>query len=64
MGGALRNRMTTLGRNLLEASKRFLCSLHTLASDVRRNRELIEKEIHHGQYKLRSKNDDDLPAIR
>jgi len=60
----LRNRMATLSRNILEVSKTFLCSLHTLASDIRRNREFIEKEIHHGQYKLRSKNDDDLPAVR
>jgi len=51
-------------RGVVAECKALLCSLHSIALDVRRNRALIEKEIHRGNYKLYSKNDDDLPALR
>jgi len=33
-------------------------------ADERRHRALIEQEIYHGRYRISSKNDDDLPAVR
>jgi len=51
------------GRLMVAEAKRFLCSLHAVAADVRRNRTFIENEIHRGKYKLYSKNDDDLPVF-
>ena len=62
--------MRALQRTLRAAAARvfaevvaFVCSLHAVAADVRRNRAIVEKEIYRGKYKHASKNDDDLPAF-
>jgi len=58
------NAIVAINWRVIAECKALLCSLHSVASDVRENRNLIEKEIHGGNYKLYSKNDDDLPALR
>jgi len=50
------------GRKAFRAAKVVVSNVRKALADERRNRLLIEKEIHHGRYRLSSKNDDDLPA--
>ena len=56
----LKDAIVATSRRVLVEIKTFLCSLHSVGLNVHRNRDLIEKEIHNGKYKLYSKNDDDL----
>lgn len=60
----LKHAIISISRRALAAGKALLHGLGRTLSDVRRNRKLIEEEIHNGKYKLFSKNDDDLPALR
>ena len=52
------------GRKAIATGKVVVGNIRRALADERRNRLLIEKEIHHGQYRLSSKNDDDLPLVR
>ena len=61
---AYRDKISAVCKLFVAEIKAVLCSLHSLALDVRRNRAFIEKEIHHDEFKIRSKNDDDLPALQ
>jgi len=49
-------------RKAIAVGKVVVRDIRRALADERRNRLLIEKEIHHGRYRLSSKNDDDLPA--
>jgi hypothetical protein len=52
------------GRKIVTVGKAYVADLRRVLADVRRNSALIEIEIHDGNYRLASKNDDDLPASR
>jgi len=51
-------------RKAIAAGKAVLGNIRQALADERRNRRLIEREIHHGHYRLSSKLDDDLPIVR
>jgi hypothetical protein len=59
----LKHAIVATSRRVLAEIKALLCSLHSVALDAHRNRDLIEKEIYNGKYKLYSKNDDDLRMV-
>jgi hypothetical protein len=56
--------IVTTGRKAVAASKGAVANIRRALADERRHRALIEQEIHHGHYRLSSKNDDDLPIVR
>ena len=56
--------IATTGKKAIAAGKVAVGSIRRALADERRNRDLIEREIHRGQYRLSSKNDDDLPTVR
>jgi hypothetical protein len=51
-------------RKAIAAGRTAVGNIRQALADERRNRQLIEREIHHGQYRLSSKLDDDLPIVR
>ena len=56
--------IVTTGRKTIAAGKAVAGNIRRALADERRNRVLIEQEIHRGHYRLSSKNDDDLPIVR
>src|SRR5262245_43948011 len=56
--------IVTAGRKAAAAGRVVADNIRRALADERRNRVLIEQEIHRGHYRLSSKNDDDLPVIR
>jgi hypothetical protein len=41
--------------------RKFVARISCALADERRNRTAIERELFHGEYRLSSKSDDDLP---
>ncbi|HTS40497.1 MAG TPA: hypothetical protein VMH84_08160 [Xanthobacteraceae bacterium] len=61
---AIVTRVLAAGRTAVEMVKVLVGGFRCRLADARRHRALIEQEIYHGRYKISSKNDDDLPAVR
>jgi hypothetical protein len=45
----------------ISAWSKFVARISRALADERRNRAAIERELFHGEYRLSSKGDDDLP---
>ena len=56
--------IATTGKKVFTVGRVAVANIRRALTDERRNRVLIEQEIHHGRYMLSSKNDDDVPLVR